>query len=137
MHLSKSKYCLLSQCPKLLWLDKYHRELRTEDPSLEERMITGNQVGDLAMGLFGDFTEVTVLDADSKPDISAMLEKSRQLSSKNPDFVLRNILHNNFKNIAKSTRHFGGCFFVIYIPRDFCFEYSHQRVFYLCKEAQD
>ncbi len=41
-------------------------------------MITGNQVGDLAMGLFGDFTEVTVLDADSKPDISAMLEKTRQ-----------------------------------------------------------
>ena len=41
MYLSKSKYCLLWQCPKLLWLDAYHRELKTKDASLEERMADG------------------------------------------------------------------------------------------------
>ena len=74
MNLSKSKYCLLWQCPKLLWLDTYHRELKTEDPGREDRMIAGNMVGDLAMGLFGDYTEVTVLKEDGRPDISAMIE---------------------------------------------------------------
>ena len=29
-------------------------------------MIAGNMVGDLAMGLFGDYTEVTVLKEDGK-----------------------------------------------------------------------
>lgn len=78
MNLSKSKYCLLWQCPKLLWLDTYHRELKTEDPSREDRMATGNEVGDLAMGLFGNYTEVTSLKADGKPDITAMIQKTRQ-----------------------------------------------------------
>lgn len=78
MNLSKSKYCLLWQCPKLLWLDTYHRELKTEDPSREDRMATGNEVGDLAMGLFGNYTEVTSLKADGRPDIAAMIQKTRQ-----------------------------------------------------------
>ena len=74
MYLSKSKYCLLWQCPKLLWLDTYHRELKVEDTSLEDRMAADNEIGDLAMGLFGEFTEVTVLKEDGRPDISAMIE---------------------------------------------------------------
>ncbi len=78
MHLSKSKYCLLWQCPKLLWLEANHPELKTEDASRDDRMVVGNEVGDLAMGLFGDFTETTVLKADGRPDIPAMLEKTQQ-----------------------------------------------------------
>lgn len=78
MHLSKSKYCLLWQCPKLLWLEQNHPELKTEDPSREDRMVVGNEVGDLAMGLFGDFVETTVLKEDGRPDIPAMLEKTQQ-----------------------------------------------------------
>ena len=78
MYLSKSKYCLLWQCPKLLWLEKNHPELKTEDAARDERMVTGNEIGDLAMGLFGDFTETTVLKEDGWPDINAMLEKTSQ-----------------------------------------------------------
>ncbi len=74
MYLSKSKYCLLTRCPKLLWLDTYHRELKPVDPALEERMAAGNRVGDLAMGLFGEFTEVTVVKEDGTSDISAMVQ---------------------------------------------------------------
>lgn len=77
MYLSKSKYCRLWQCAKQLWLDVNHPELQAEDPGREGRMTTGNEVGDLAMGLFGDFTEVTVLKEDGRPDISAMIDKTK------------------------------------------------------------
>lgn len=77
MYLSKSKYCRLWQCAKQLWLDTNHPELQAADPSREERMTTGNEVGDLAMGLFGDFTEVTVLKEEGRPDITAMIDKTR------------------------------------------------------------
>ena len=79
MHLSKSKYCLLWQCPKLLWLETNRPELKSKNAALEDRMALGNEVGDLAMGLFGDFTETTVLKKeDGRPDIPAMLEKTKQ-----------------------------------------------------------
>ena len=77
MYLSKSKYCRLWQCAKQLWLDANHPEFQTQDPSREDRMTAGNEVGDLAMGLFGDYTEVTVLKEDGRPDISAMIEKTK------------------------------------------------------------
>ena len=87
MYLSKSKYCLLTQCAKLLWLDRNHPELKTVDPSLEERLVNGNEVGDLAMGLFGDFTEVTTCKDDGKLDISAMLEKTQACLEAGTDVI--------------------------------------------------
>lgn len=78
MYLSKSKYCLLWQCPKLLWLEKNRPELKTEDAARDDRMAVGNVVGDLAMGLFGDFVETTVLNEDGWPNINAMLKKTQQ-----------------------------------------------------------
>lgn len=78
MFLSKSKYCQLWQCPKLLWLDENRPDQKTPDPSREDRMAIGNEVGDLAMGLFGTFTETTILKEDGWPDIPAMLKKTRQ-----------------------------------------------------------
>ena len=60
VNLSKSKYCALWQCPKMLWLRKYKPGLAEVDSHTLSIMETGNAVGDLAMGLFGDFTEVTV-----------------------------------------------------------------------------
>lgn len=73
-YFSKSRYCLVWQCPKLLWLSKYKPGLKPDDPALEERFKSGNIVGDLAMGLFGDFTEVTTYKEDGKPDYNKMQE---------------------------------------------------------------
>lgn len=78
MYLSKSKYCQLWQCPKLLWLNQNHPERKTENADREERMAVGSEVGDLAMGLFGDFTETTAYKKDGSLDIPAMLEKTRE-----------------------------------------------------------
>lgn len=59
LYLSKSKYCSLWQCPKILWMNKYKSEELVLDSSALARMEAGNEVGDLAMGLFGDYVEVT------------------------------------------------------------------------------
>ncbi len=76
LHLSKSKYCGLWQCPKNAWLTKYKPEEKEIDASVLTRMDNGNEVGDLAMGLFGDFVEVTAYDGD-KLDLTKMIEDTR------------------------------------------------------------
>ncbi len=73
---SKSKYCGLWQCPKIAWLRKYKPDEITVDGSVLARMEAGNIVGDLAMGLFGDFVEVTAYDGE-KIDLSKMIEKTK------------------------------------------------------------
>ena len=51
---SKSKYVLFNNCKRRLWLEKYKKEEMKEQGN-QARLIQGNQVGDLAMGLFGDY----------------------------------------------------------------------------------
>ena len=73
---SKSKYCGLWQCPKIAWLRKYKPDEITVDSSVLARMEAGNIVGDLAMGLFGDFVEVTAYNGE-KIDLSKMIENTK------------------------------------------------------------
>ena len=88
---SKSRYCLAWQCPKFLWLSKYKPELKTEDPALEARFEAGNVVGDLAMGLFGNYTEVTAYKSDGKLDLNKMKELTKQC------------LENGIENICEAS----------------------------------
>lgn len=76
LYLSKSKYCGLWQCPKIAWLKKYKPEELTIDESTLSRMEAGNEVGDLAMGLFGDFVEVTAYNGN-KLDLSQMIAATK------------------------------------------------------------
>lgn len=78
LYLSKSKYCQVRQCPKLLWLAVNKPDAETMDAAREERFETGNEVGDLAMGLFGDFVEVTKRKDDGKLDLAAMIEATSE-----------------------------------------------------------
>lgn len=58
MYLSKSRYCSAVQCPKMLWL-RTNKPEKFDDSVMNEAVLqTGNEVGDLAMGLFGDYVEV-------------------------------------------------------------------------------
>ena len=58
LYLSKSKYCSAVQCPKMLWLFK-HQPDAFDDSVLNQAVLDqGSEVGDLAMGLFGDYVEV-------------------------------------------------------------------------------
>ena len=56
--LSKSRYCNGITCPKILWM-AIHMPEEFDRSVLNEAILSqGNQVGDLAMGLFGEYTEV-------------------------------------------------------------------------------
>lgn len=55
--LSKSKYTRAMQCQKMLWMDTYKSE-EAEELNKESVFKTGNEVGDLAMGYFGEYSEV-------------------------------------------------------------------------------
>ena len=75
--LSKSRYTKYCQCPKSLWLSINKPDEATVDAGVEARFAEGNVVGDLAMGLFGDFVEVTTIK-DERLDLNAMIAKTRE-----------------------------------------------------------
>jgi len=76
--LSKSRYTTFCQCPKALWLRIFKPDAATPDPSVEARFEQGNEVGDLAMQLFGPFVEVTTKNEDGSLNLAAMIEKTKQ-----------------------------------------------------------
>ena len=78
MYFSKSKYCSFWQCPKIIWLDKYKPEEKEIDEGALGRMKSGNEVGDLAMKLFGDYTEVTTFTSDGKLNLDEMKRKTAE-----------------------------------------------------------
>ena len=73
LHLSKSKYCNAVQCPKMLWLNKYKREEFDESVMNQAVLETGNEVGDLAMGLLGEYVEVPF------GDLGDMISETKRL----------------------------------------------------------
>lgn len=87
LNLSKSKYCLVWQCPKLAWLNKYKPELQEIDDAAQARFESGNQVGDLTMDLFGDYVEVTTYKEDGNLDLPKMIEKTAEEMQKGTDNI--------------------------------------------------
>lgn len=77
LKLSKSKYCNGVYCPKILWLDKHCPEQKAAMD--QQRLINGNKVGDLAMGYFGDFTEVPF----DRSDVTGMIQETERLLKTN------------------------------------------------------
>ena len=75
IHLSKSKYCQAVQCPKMLWLRTNKPEVFDESVMNESVLASGNEVGDLAMGLFGEFKEIP-FKAD---DFGSMIRLTKEL----------------------------------------------------------
>lgn len=92
LNLSKSKYCSAVQCPKMLWLKKYRPEEFDDSVMNQSVLDTGNEVGDLAMGLFGDYTEVPY------GNLSGMIEKTSDL------------IENRTQIIAESSFSYNGLF---------------------------
>ena len=76
--LTKSRYTQFCQCPKALWLRVNKPEEATVDAGVEARFESGNEVGDLAMQLFGSFVEVTTKRDDGGLDLQAMTEKTKE-----------------------------------------------------------
>ena len=85
--LSKSRYTLFCQCEKALWLRVNKPEEAIVDAGLEARFEQGNEVGDLAMGLFGNYVEVTAEREDGSLDLEAMVEKTKQEMNKGTENI--------------------------------------------------
>ena len=73
LHLSKSRFCSAIQCPKMLWLKQNKPEEFDNSVMNEAVLNTGNEVGDLAMGLFGPYIEVPF------GDLSEMVHQTKEL----------------------------------------------------------
>ncbi|MBR5426821.1 MAG: DUF2779 domain-containing protein [Clostridia bacterium] len=62
----------------MLWLDTYRPELHEANAADEARFTAGNEVGDLAMGLFGDYVEVTAKKENGRLDLSEMIRRTEE-----------------------------------------------------------
>ncbi len=61
-YLSKSRYCCAVQCPKMVWL-RDHKPEKFDNSVLNQSILEAeSKVGNLAMGLFGDYVEVAYGD---------------------------------------------------------------------------
>lgn len=94
LHLSKSKYCSAVQCPKMLWL-KANKPEEFDDSVMNQAVLqTGSEVGDLAMGLLGDFVEVPF-----SKNLHEMIDKTKEL------------INNGTPIICEASFAYGGLFF--------------------------
>ena len=91
--LSKSKYCCGVQCSKMLWLKKNKPEEFDESVMNQAVLDNGNEVGDLAMGLLGEFSEVPFND-----DLTLMLSETERL------------IKDGIENIAEASFSYDGLF---------------------------
>ena len=74
MGVTKTDFVRGLQCPKMLWLDS-HKPLEKIIPeAVQKRLDEGNEFGDQAMGLFGEYVETTAYRADGSLDYKKMLE---------------------------------------------------------------
>ena len=78
MYLSKSKYVQVWSCPKGAWIHKYRPDLEPQDENTLARFRTGDEVGDLARGLFGEYVNVTAEKEDGSLDLVQMVERTRE-----------------------------------------------------------
>ena len=98
-HFSKSKYCRLWQCPKMLWMDKYKSEEKAEDAADDSRMEAGTEVGKLARELFGKSVDVTET-VNSKLDLPAMINRTQVEIEHETSVICLSLIH-----ISEPTRH--------------------------------
>ena len=78
MGVTKTDFMRGMQCPKMLWLDRHKPEEKIIPPEVQERLDKGNEFGDSAMSLFGEYVEATTYKPDGKLNYTAMIEKTKE-----------------------------------------------------------
>lgn len=59
----------------MLWLDSHKPEEKYIPAAVQRRLDLGNEFGDKAMAIFGDYVETTAYRPDGRMDYAAMLER--------------------------------------------------------------
>ena len=79
MGITKTDFMRGMQCPKMLWLDKHKPGLKVIPPEIQKKLDAGNDFGDRAMSMFGDYEEMTIYyPGTTKPDKKVMREKTQE-----------------------------------------------------------
>ena len=73
MRLTKCDFMRGVQCLKMLWLDKHKPQYQVIPPDIRERLDAGNEFGYKAMGMFGEYAEMTAYTADGRIDCTTMI----------------------------------------------------------------
>ena len=68
MGITKTDFMRGMQCRKMLWLDKHKPSLRVIPPYIQEKLDAGNEFGDRAMAMFGDYEDILHKDGYYKPE---------------------------------------------------------------------
>lgn len=94
----------------MAWLNKYKPELQEVSESVEERFKKGNDIGDLAMEMFGDFVDVTTYNSEGKLDFAAMLARTNEEIAKGTEVICEATFSNNGLNCSVDIlkKHDGG-----------------------------
>ena len=79
MPISKTDFVRGLQCKKMLWLDAHCPQEKIIPPEVQAKLDAGNDFGDKAMGIFGDFTETTCYKEDGRLHYASMIEKTKSL----------------------------------------------------------
>ena len=88
MAITKTDFMRGMQCPKMLWLDKHRPDLKVIPPEIRAKLDAGNDFGDLAMGMFGPYEEMTVCRPGTTiPDKQAMLANTRDALSRGVEVI--------------------------------------------------
>ena len=95
IYLSKSKYCKLVQCPKILWMNKYKSDVAV--PTAREAVLAnGTAVGELARNLFGKYTNI-----EFNKDLNIMIEDTERMLKNKPNIITEASFNydNNFCSV--------------------------------------
>ena len=98
MAITKTDFMRGMQCRKMLWLDKHKPSLKIIPPEIQARLDAGNDFGDLAMGMFGPYEEMTVYRPGTTiPDKKAMLARTAEHMEKGTP-VICEAAFSNYNN---------------------------------------
>lgn len=79
MGITKTDFMRGMQCRKMLWLDKHKPSLKIIPQEVQRRLDAGNEFGDRAMSMFGEYQEMTVYRPGTKiPDKKKMVANTQR-----------------------------------------------------------
>lgn len=84
--LSKSRLMAWRQCPKRLWLEVNHPELRQDSPEAQSRFDHGNEVGELARLLYDPVATGTLVETNRSDWRTSHVQTQDLLAKRQPIF---------------------------------------------------
>ena len=84
--LSKSKLLAFRQCPKRLWLELHHPELREDSAATQASFATGHHVGDIARQLYDPKGQGVLIDPQAEGFDAAFARTQELLQTNQPVF---------------------------------------------------